>query len=215
MKSFLILGMSTYAQHLCREFARLGCDVMIADIDSDVIEPMIPYSVSAKICDCTNREILEDFGVDEFDTCFVCMGGNFTETLETTYLLRELGANKIITEVNREIELKFVLRNGADQAIYPEKDVALRVASRESCDSVFDAIELSGGYSIYETEVPKQWKGKSVRELNVRAKYNMNIIALKIGDELKPMLSPDYLFGKDEHLLLMCHEDDIRKLFKY
>lgn len=215
MKSFLILGMSTFGQHLCKELSRLDCDIMIADVEADVIEPMMQYAVSAKICDCTNVEILKEFGVDEFDTCFVCMGGNFTETLETTFLLKELGAKKVITEVNREVELKFVLRNGADSAVYPERDAALRVAASESSDSVFDAIEISGGYSVYETEVPANWKGKTVKELNIRAKYNINVVAVKSGDEVKPMLSPDYVMGTDEHLLLMCHENDIRKLFKY
>lgn len=214
MKSFLIIGMSTFGQHLLKELARLGCDVMIADIDGAVIEPMLPYSVSAKICDCTNPEVLKSFGVDEFDTCFVCLGGNFTETLEVSYLLKELHAKNVITEVNRDIESKFVLRNGADSAVYPEKDTALRIAARESSDSVFDAIKLSDGYSVYETVVPAAWIGKSVKELDLRVRYNVNIIALKEEETIKPMLSPDHKFSASEHILMMCHESDIKKLFK-
>ena len=214
MKSFLVLGMSTFGQHLVKELDRLGCDVMIADKDSETVEPMMSYSVSAKICDCTNPDILKSFGVDEFDACFVCMGGHFTEALECSYLLKELGAKKVITEANREIEMKFVLRNGADSAVYPELDAAKRLASSEQSDSVFDALALSGGYSVYETSVPEKWAGKSVRELNVRQKYNVNILAVKTGGEFKPLISPDAPFDSGDHLLIMCHENDMRKLFK-
>ncbi len=215
MKSFLIIGMSTYGQHLCQELSRLDNEIMIADMDAAVVESMVKYSVSAKICDCTKQEVLESFGVDEFDCCFVCLGGNFTELLEICYLLKELGAKKVIAEVNREIETKFVLRNGADEAIYPELDAAKRVAAKESSDSVFNALALSDGYSVYETETPAKWCGESVKSMNVRAKYNINILATKNEDGMKPMLSPDYRFNERDHLIVMCHEDDIRRLFRY
>lgn len=215
MKSFLIIGMSTYGQHLCKELARLDNEIMIADKDGDAVEAMVKYSVSAKICDCTKAEVLESFGADEFDCCFVCLGGNFTESLEITFMLKELGAKKVITEVNRDLEIKFVMRNGADEAVYPELDAARRMAAKESSDSVFDALSLSDGYSVYETETPERWCGESVKSLNVRAKYNINILAVKSNGGMKPMLSPDYVFNRADHLIVMCHEDDIRRLFRY
>ncbi len=215
MKSFLIIGMSTYGQHLCKELARLDNEIMIADKDAEAVEAMVKYSVSAKICDCTKAEVLESFGADEFDCCFVCLGGNFTESLEITFMLKELGAKKVVTEVNRDLEIKFVLRNGADEAVYPELDAARRMAAKESSDSVFDALALSDGYSVYETETPEKWCGESVKSLNVRAKYNINILATKNSGGMKPMLSPDYVFNRGDHLIGMCHENDIRRLFHY
>ena len=215
MKSFLIIGMSTYGQHLCKELARLDNEIMIADKDASMVESMVKYSVSAKICDCTKVEVLESFGADEFDCCFVCLGGNFTESLEICYLLKELGAKKVIAEVNRDLETKFVLRNGADEAVYPELDAAKRMAAKESSDSVFNALALSDGYSVYETETPVKWRGETVKSLNVRAKYNINILATKNAEGMKPMLSPEYRFNGSDHLIVMCHEDDIRKLFRY
>ena len=215
MKSFLIIGMSTYGQHLCKELARLDNEIMIADKDAEAVEAMVKYSVSAKICDCTKAEVLESFGADEFDCCFVCLGGNFTESLEITFMLKELGAKKVVTEVNRDLEIKFVLRNGADEAVYPELDAARRMAAKESSDSVFDALALSDGYSVYETETPEKWCGESVKSLNVRAKYNINILATKNSGGMRPMLSPDYVFTREDHLIVMCHENDIRRLFHY
>ena len=214
MKSFLIIGMSTFGQHLLKELSNKKCDVFIADVDENVITPYLSYAVSAKIADCTNEQVLKTFGVDEFDCCFVCLGGNFTEALEVSSLLKELGAKKVIAEVNREREKKFLLRNGADEVVYPEEDMAIRVAAEESSDSVFDFFELSDGFSIYEIVVPSSWTGKSLKELRVREKYNINIIAAKKNGHIVPVLSPDSKFSSDEHLIVMCHMEDIRKFIK-
>lgn len=212
MKSFLIIGMSTFGSHLCKMFSSLGSEVMIVDKDSNVIEEMMRYAVSAKIADCTNQDVLESFGVDEFDACFVCLGENFSDTLEITFSLKELGAKKVFSEVNRDIESKFLLRNGADRVVYPEYDLAQRIAVSESNDSIFDAIELTGGYCVYEILTPRVWHGKTIRDLNIRQRHNLNIIAIKNGEKIIPALSPDYVFGGSDHLLVMGHIDDINKV---
>ncbi len=214
MKSILIIGMSTFGQHLLKELAKRNCEIMIADINENLITPYLDIAVSAKVADCTDLNVLESFGVDEFDTCFVCLGGHFTEALEVSTLLKELGAKRVISEVNREIEKKFLLRNGADVVIYPEEDVAVRYAAEESSDSVFDFFELSDGYSIYEISVPVSWAGKSLKELRIREKFNINIIAVKMNGHIIPVLSPDIKFTSDEHIIVMCHHEDIKKFIK-
>ena len=214
MKSFLIIGMSTFGQHLCKELSQRNSQVMIVDKNEELVERMLPFAVSGKIADCTNGEVLASFGVDEFDTCFVCVGGHFTESLEITSMLREMGAQKIISEVNRDIEAKFLLRNGADSVVYPEKDLAYRIASAEADDSIFDEISLSDGYSVFEIRVPKAWCGKTIKEIDVRAKYKLSIIATKSNNHLQPMLDPSHVFSKDEHLLVMGHTEDIKKVIK-
>ena len=212
MKSFLIIGMSTWGTHLCKKLHRLGCEIMIADRDSGAVEEMLRYAVNAKIADCANHEVLESFGVDEFDTCFVCLGGHFSDALEITYALKELGAKKVITEVNRELEIKFMLKNGADQVVYPELDSAARIAVSESSDSIFDAIEIADGYAIYEISVPKAWRGKSVRDLDVRARHRLTVIAARKDGDVTPIVSPEYVFSEEEHLMVMGHLDDIHRV---
>lgn len=214
MKSVLIIGMSTFGQHLLVELYKRNCSVMIADINEKLVTEMMSYAVSANIADCTNEDVLRSFGVDEFDCCFVCLGGNFTEALEVSTLLKELGATRVISEVNRKLEKKFLLKNGADEVIYPEEDLAVRVAERESRDNIFDAIELSDGYSIYEISVPPNWAGKSLKELRIREKYNINIIAVKKEGHITPVLSPESRFSTGEHIITMCHQEDIKKFIK-
>lgn len=209
MKSFLIIGLSTFGSHLCKKLSALDTEVMIADVDTLRVESMTPYAVSARIADCTNPDVLESFGVDEFDTCFVCLGDHFSDALEITFSLKELGAKKVICEVSRDIEKKFLLRNGADQVVYPEYDLAQRIAISESNDSIFDAIDLGEDYAIYEIATPDVWQGKTIKDLNIRQRHSLNVIAVKRNSELKPVLSPDYVFNSEDHLLVMGHIKNI------
>ena len=211
MKSFLIVGMGSFGHHLCRELAREKCEIMIVDRDSENLEDMLPYVVSAMVGDCTNPAVLKSFGVDEFDACFVCIGGDFQSSLEVTCSLKELGAKKVFSKADEDIQAKFLLRNGADEVIYPEKDVARRLAISESSDSIFDCIKISDGYSIYEIEPMPKWVGNKM-PMDFRAKYNLNILAIKKNGKVLPFSGPDYVFRTDEHLLVMGHIDDIRKV---
>lgn len=211
MKSFLIIGMGSFGHHLCRELAREKCEIMIVDRDSENLEDMLPYVVSAKVGDCTNPTVLKSFGVSEFDACFVCIGGDFQSSLEVTSSLKELGAKKVFSKADEDIQAKFLLRNGADEVIYPEKDVARRLAVSESSDSIFDCIELADGYSIFEIEPMPKWVGNKM-PLDFRAKYNLNILAIKRGGEIHPFAGINYVFRADEHLLVMGHINDIRRV---
>ena len=146
MKSFLIIGLGTFGHHLCRELSKQKCEIMIADSRPEVLEDLLPYVVSAKIGDCANEEVLRTFDIPSFDACFVCIGGNFQYSLEITSLLKDLGAKKVFSKADEDIQAKFLRRIGADVVIYPERDAAASIAVSESCDSIFDCIQLSGEF---------------------------------------------------------------------
>ena len=149
MKSILIIGMGRFGRHLCRNLAELGNQIMIVDEVEENLQEMLPFVVSAKIGDCTNEAVLKSLGVDNFDLCFVCIGTNFQSSLEITSMVKELGGRRVISKANRDIHAKFLLRNGADEVIYPDRDIAERLAVRYSANHVFDYIELTEEYSIY------------------------------------------------------------------
>lgn len=214
MKSFLIIGMGHFGHHLCQSLARMNCEIMIVDEKEEAVEDMLPYVVSAKIGDCTNIEVLKTFDIPSFDTCFVCIGENFQNSLEITSLLKECGAKKVISKADRDIQEKFLLRNGADAVIYPEKNMAERFAVSESNEHIFDYINLGSDYSIYEIDVLDRWVGKTVKELNFRVKYNLAVLATKKNDEVIPVISGERRFEKDEHLLVLGKEEDVRKVTK-
>ena len=214
MKSFLIIGMGSLGHHLCRELTNVGGEVMVADKNETALQDILPLTVSAKVCDCTKPEAIESFGVEEFDACFVCVGNAFQNCLEITDLLKTYGAKKVYSAADRDIESKFLLRNGADKVIYPEQDIARRIAGMESSSSIFDCINISDDYAIFEIEVLDKWVGKSIIDIDFRKRYNLNIIAYKIGDEVHPELSGDYVVKEYEHILVLGDKRDVEKVIK-
>ena len=214
MKSILIIGMGRFGAHLCMDLSKLDNEIMIVDQEEEKLEDLLPYVTSAKIGDCTNEKVLKSLGVSNFDICFVCIGSNFQSSLEITSLLKELGAAYVVSKANRDIHAKFLLRNGADEVIYPDRDIAEKVAVRFSANQVFDYVELGSGYSIYEIAPLPEWIGKTIKEVNVRVQYNINILGVKNRDQMSLMPGADYVFCADEHLIIVGHQADIAKIVK-
>ena len=213
-KTFLIIGMGTFGHHLCHELAKQNCEIMVVDSAAEAVEDVLRIVVSAKVGDCTNEEVLRSFGVSDFDACFVCVSSDFKNSLQITSLLKELGARKIICKANDDIHKKFLMRNGADQVIYPEKEAATSLAVSESSDDIFDCIPLTSDYSIYELKVPERWVGKSIQELSIRGQYRINILALKTETGIQPMPEAEHVFQANEHVMVMGLVEDVRRLLR-
>lgn len=214
MKSILIIGMGKFGHHLCENLVRLGNEVMIVDEVGKGWEDLLPIVTSAKIADCTNEEVLKSLGVRNFDICFVCIGTNFQSSLEITSLLKEMGAKYVVSKANRDIHAKFLLRNGADEVIYPDRDIAEKMATKFSANHVFDYIELTPEYSIYEIPTLPEWHGKTIKEVNFRAKYHISILGTKVNGvtSLLPMAS--HVFDEKEHLMVIGNNADVDKLLR-
>ena len=192
MKSILIIGMGRFGRHLCKNLSQLGNQVMIVDEKEENLEEMLPYVVSAKIGDCTNENVLKSLGISNFDLCFVCIGTNFQSSLEITSLVKELGGRHVVSKANRDIHAKFLLRNGADEVIYPDRDIAEKLAVRYSANHVFDYIELTEEYSIYEIPPLPEWTGKTIKELDIRNRYGIHILGTKANGKAKLMPGASY-----------------------
>ena len=212
MKSILIIGLGRFGTYMAKKFTELGNHVMVLDTDEEKINEMLPYVTSAQIGDGTKTGVLDSIGVDNFDLCVVCVGENFQASLETTSLLKEAGAKFVLSRASTEIQAKFLLRNGADDVVFAEKEMAERLAVKYSADNIFDYIQLTPEYAIYEIPTPRSWEGKTIRDKNVRAKYNLNILALKRGKELVPLPDADYAFNGAERLIVMCRRADIDRI---
>ncbi|MFQ9614410.1 MAG: potassium channel family protein [Clostridium butyricum] len=214
MKSVLIIGIGRFGRHLARKFVELGNEVMIVDIEEEKMSEIVSIVTTAQIGDCTNVDVLKSLGVRNFDICFVCIGDNFQASLEITSLLKELGAKHVVSKANREIHAKFLLRNGADDVVYPEKDIAEKAAIRYSADHVFDYIELTPEYSIAEIPPVSGWIGKTIAEISVRGKYQVSILAIKENGEILPLPKADHVFREEEHLIVAAKKNDLVKLIK-
>ena len=138
MKTMLVIGIGRFGKHLATRLSELGNEVMIVDKREDKISELLPVVTRAQIGDCTDEKLLRSLGIGNFDVCFVCIGDNFQASLEITSLLKDLGAEHVVSKADRVIHEKFLLRNGADEVIHPERDMALRAARKYSAHNVFD-----------------------------------------------------------------------------
>lgn len=212
MKSFLVIGAGRFGHYLCRSLEATDSQIMLVDRNEARIHDLLDHVTSARIGDCTHEEVLKSFGVEEFDACIVCVEESFQDSLEITYRLRMLGAKRILSLAGTEIQSDFLLRNGADEVIFPDRDMAERLGVRISDDSVFDYIGLTPDHSIFEITVPKAWVGKTIGALEVRSKYHVSLLATRDGDCLDMLISPDYCFTGREHLIVMGQNKDVQQI---
>ena len=182
MKNVLLIGAGRFGRHIAAQLYQLGHQVMAVDTNEERINDVLPFVTNAQIGDSTNAGFLRSLGIGNFDVCIVTVSGNFQNSLETTSLLKELGAKCVISRAERDVQAKFLLRNGADHVVYPEKQVAKWAAIRYTANHVFDYIEIDEQHAIFEVEVPESWVGKSVGELDIRKKFGINILGVKRSD---------------------------------
>lgn len=213
MKNILLIGLGRFGRHLAVELNELGHEVMAVDDDEDRVNEILPYVTNAQIGDSTNANFLKSLGIGNFDICFVTISANFENSLETTSLLKELGAKIVISRAERDIQKKFLLRNGVDQVVYPERQVAKWASIRYTADHILDYMEIDASHAIFEAEVPEEWLGKTIGELDVRRKYNINIIAVKDKGGVNIALSTDTLLKQDATILVIGEHKAIKRWF--
>lgn len=215
MKSILVIGIGRFGQHLCENLGKQDNQVMAVDMQEERLEPVLPYVVSGKIGDCTNEMVLKSLGVDNFDICFVCIGNNFQNSLEVTSMIKEMGAKYVVSKANRDIHARLLLKNGADEVVYPDRDVAEKAAVRYSANHVFDYTELSAGVSIYEILPLPAWVGKSIKTLDIRRIYGISIIGVKDTEGKMTMLpGADYVIEEGVHMMVLGRQVDAEKILK-
>lgn len=211
MKSILIIGMGAFGRHLAIKMSELNNDVMIVDKDAAIIDEMSTLVTDAQIGDCTKEDVLKALGVGNFDICFVTIGDTFQSSLEITSLLKDLGAKYVISKASRDIQAKFLLRNGADEVVYPDKDMAEKLAIRCSANNVLDYFSITNEYSIFEIPIMSSWAGYSIEEVNVRKKHHINILLIKNGNSIMTMPKADYIFKEDDQMIVIGRSAEVLK----
>ncbi len=214
MKSILLIGLGRFGKHIAMKLRELNHEVMAVDRNEDLVQEILPLVTSAQIGDSTNEEFLRSLGVDNYDVCIVAIGDDFQSSLETTSLLKELGAGMVVSRAATDVQEKFLLRNGADEVVYPEKQLARWTAIRCSADHILDYIEIDGDHAIFEVPIPKAWLGKTVGQVDIRKKFNINILAVKTGRKLDSFITPDTMLNEEKTLMVMGKYKDLQKCFR-
>ena len=211
MKTILIIGLGRFGRHVARRLHEIGHQIMAVDNKEERVDAAMPYVTNALVGDGTRHDFIASLGVRDYDLCIVAIGDNFQSSLETTSLLKELGAKKVVARASRDVHAKFLLRNGADDVVYPEKQVAEWTAERYSSDLLFDYFSMGDGYAVMEIEIPSTWVGKKISDLDLRKRYNINILATKRDSKINMQISPDLELTGKETLLVLGKDDEIQK----
>ncbi len=213
MKSILLIGVNRFGFYLARKLHEMGHQIMAVDKEEDRINFILPLVTDAQIGDSTNEDFLRSLGVDNYDVCIVTIGSDFQSSLETTSLLRELGGKMIVSRADRKVQKKFLLRNGADEGINPEKQIAEWAAIRYTSDHILDYIKLDDQHAIFEVTVPKEWVGKTVGQIDIRKRYGINIVTVREKGKTHLSVTPDTVLSSDITMLVLGEQKDIRKCF--
>lgn len=214
MKSVLLIGLGRFGRHLAMQLNELGHQVMAVDRDEERVNECMPFVTNAQIGDSTRVDFMRSLGVSNYDVCYVTISGDFQNSLETTSLLKELGANYVVSRAERDVQAKFLLRNGADAVAYPEKQVAKWAAIRYTANHIFDYIELDGQHAIIEVAVPKDWQGHSIGELEIRRKYGVNVLGVKRNGKTDMNISPETILDGNLTLLVLGEDKALKKHFR-
>lgn len=215
MKSILLIGLGRFGKHIALQLNQLGHQVMAIDHNEERVNDVLSYVTNAQIGDSTNYEFLDSLGVRNFDVCIVAIGNDFQSSLETTSNLKELGAALVVSRAARDVQAKFLLRNGADEILYPEKQLAKWAAIRYASNHILDYIELDEKHGIFEVSTPKEWVGKTVQQVDVRKKYNLNIMGFKDSTgKMNLSVSPDMVLSETMTIMVLGTIESVHKCFK-
>lgn len=213
MKNILLIGLGRFGKHIAIQTSQLGHQIMAVDSREERINEVLPYVTDAQIGDSTNQDFLKSLGVGNFDVCIVTIGGDFQSSLETTSLLKELGAKKVVSRAEQDVQAKFLLRNGADEVVYPEKQIARWAAIRYTSDHILDYISVDEKHAIFEVEVPESWIGKSIGEIDVRKKYGINIMGIRENGKMNIAVNPDLILTRSITMLVLGEYKSLQKCF--
>ncbi|MGN0662866.1 MAG: potassium channel family protein [Faecalibacterium sp.] len=213
MKSILLIGLGRFGRHMAEKLNELGHQVMAIDCNEERVNDVLPIVTNAQIGDSTNAEFLTSLGIRNFDVCVVTIGNDFQSSLETTSLLKELGARFVVARAERDVQAKFLLRNGADEVVYPEKQLAKWAAIRYSADHILDYIDLNDDHAIFEVSVPEAWVNKTVVELDIRRRFNINILAVKKNGHMNLNVSPDTRLERGCTMLVLGEYEALQTCF--
>ena len=214
MKSILLIGLNNFGVYMAKQLRELGHQVMAVDKREDRIDAVLPFVTDAQIGDSTSEPFLRSLGINNYDVCLVAIGNDFQGSLETASLLKELGAKLVVARADREVQAKFLLRNGADEVISPEKQVAEWAAIRYASDHVLDYVKLDEEHAIFEVAVPAEWDGRSVGQIDIRKRYEINILGVKRHGRMDLSVTPELVLTGDMTLLVLGEKKAIRKCFR-
>lgn len=211
-KQFVIIGCGRFGSSVAKKLNELGCEVMAVDASEDTIQNIsdsVTYAVQA---DATDENALKAMGIRNFDVAVITIGANIQASIMVTLMVKELGIKHVVAKAQNEMHAKVLYKIGADRVVFPEREMGVRVAKNLVSNKILDYIELSEDYTIVEVPPLKAWVGKSLIEIDVRAQFSINVIAIKNAEGININVMPNQLIQEHDVLVVIGHNDDIRRV---
>ena len=203
MKSYMVIGLGRFGSEVARRLCQLGCEVLAVDNSQDLVQEISNDVTHAVVADARDKGVLRALGAGDFDCAVVAIGDSLADAVLATMNLKELGVPKIVCKARDDTYRQVLKKLGADQVVIPEQEQAYRLARSLSSQNVLDYIELSEDCGIIDFPAPESWAGKNLRELNVRAKLGVNILAIKKGQEIDVSPAADYVICKGDVMVIL------------
>ena len=214
MKSYMVIGLGRFGTEAAKKLCELGCEVLAMDMSSELVQHVSSYVTHAVVGNAQDKEVLRALGAKDFDCAIVSIGGSLADSVLATMNLKELGVPYIVCKAHDETHRQVLLKLGADQVVIPEQENAARLARSLSCPNVLDYIELSDEYGIIEVPAPKRWLDKTLKELNVRAKLGVNIIAVRRAGQVNVSPAADYQILEGDIIVVLGDTDALSTVQK-
>lgn len=211
-KQYVVIGLGRFGSSIAKTLYSIGNDVLAIDIDGEIVQEISDYVTHAVQADTTEESNLKTLGISNFDVAVIAIGSDTQASIMTTLLVKDLGVKTIIAKANSELHGRVLKKIGASRVIFPERDMGIRVAHNLVSTSILDHIELSRDYSLAEIESPEEWVGKTLKELNMRHKYGINVMALKRNDEINISPSADEKIEKGDIIVAIGGIEELNEL---
>jgi len=210
-KQFAVIGMGRFGSSVARTLFEMDYEVMGIDEDEERVNENIQFVTHAVVADSTDENALREIGIRNFDVVVVSIGADIQASILTTLILKEMGVKKIVAKAQNERHGQVLYKVGADRVVFPERDMGVRVAHNLISANVLDFIELAEDYSVAEVVVAPAMVGKTLRQLDIRARYGVNVIAIKSGDTFNIAPSPDNLIQENDVLVVIGNNKDLQE----
>lgn len=211
-KEFVVFGLGRFGRSVATTLSESGCNVLVVDSDSDKVHDMADVVTYAVTGDVTDAEMLQSLGLSNFDGAIVAIGENLEASVMVTILAKEMGIPYVMAKAQNDLHAKVLKKVGVDLVVFPEKETGIRLAHNLVMGNFFDAIELSSNFSIIELPVPKEWDGQSLKQLNIRAKHNLNVIGIRKANELDINPAADETLSKEDVLIVIGDNNSLNRL---
>jgi len=211
-KDFVVFGLGKSRMSLARTLAANGCDVLAIDKSEEIIQDASEFVTHAVQADVTDGDALSALGIRNFEVAVIAISNNMQSSIMSTILAKEMGVEYVVAKAQNDIHKRVLEKVGADLVIFPEREIGVRIANNLTSDSFVDFIELSDDFSIVELEVKEQWKGKTLRELDMRNHYGINVVGMRQGETMTITPGPDKLLELGEILIVIGSNKNLKKV---